>query len=295
MSELKLETTRDLKIHLIAGSVCGIFSDFLVHPFDLTQTRLQVSQEVKAPKVFPFMKDIIRKEGFISLWKGFETVAWTTIPGHALYFTCYEASKKTLNHFFDIREDDNFFVHLMAGIGADLGGSIIYTPAEIIKQNLQVQSHTQSTKQFFAPATIITAKNLVQMHGIINGLYRGWWMHLIVDVPEIALFFPLYEQLKIRAKKILERPSVNDMPWWTYAACSGMTSAALSVVFNPFEVVRTRVQVRMNTGTQYKGNLDAAKRIYKEEGAMAFFKGLKAYTMARTLGASITLLTCKNS
>jgi solute carrier family 25 iron transporter 28/37 len=264
-----------------------------VHPFDLAQTRLQTCQKIIHPPLFPFMMDIVRREGLVSLWRGFETVGLTSIPGHALYFTSYEVTKKTLNRFFNITEDNNPFVHLIAGVGADVGGSLIYTPSEIIKQNIQIErdANVGNRNRMFEFKTLSMGKQLYRNHGLLHGLYRGWWIHLVSDAPAIALYFAVYEQFKILWKNTLKVQSVNDLPYYTYLLSAGLSSGGLAAIFTPVEVVRTRIQVRSTTDRHYTGVLDAFKRIRKEEGMKAFYKGIKPSVLAHTFGASLTMLT----
>ena len=52
---------------------------------------------------------------------------------------------------------------------------------------------------------------------------------------------------------------------------SGVPAAGL---VTPADVIKTRLQVRQKTGeTVYKGIIDAVRKINKEEGATAFWKG----------------------
>lgn len=288
----RYETPRELKIHLLSGAFSGIFSDMFVHPFDLAQTRIQTQQSQKyQPKLVPLFSNIIKKEGFSALWKGFETVALTSVPGHALYFSGYEISKKALNRWFDVKNDDSPLVHFLSGVSADVCGSVIYTPSEIIKQNLMVQQKESNLKYH---NTFSMARKLIKEHGFRKGLFRGWWMHLASDGPAVAFYFMYYEQLKILlSRKILKQKSVDDLPFWGYLSCGAFAAGSLQSIFTPVDLIRTRLQVRMNNGGNYQGVLDVIKRTYKEEGLRAFYKGGKPAIIATSVGTAITMLACK--
>jgi hypothetical protein len=144
---------RESLIHLLSGAFSGIFSDFAVHPFDTVQTRVILTTSYKHPNLIPFMRNIIKEEGFFSLWKGyflykkrFGTVFLSSIPGHSFYFAGYEISKKILNERFKIEKDNNMFVHFISGCVADISSAIIYTPSEVIKQKLQIQDNNKIYK-----------------------------------------------------------------------------------------------------------------------------------------------------
>ena len=53
---------------------------------------------------------------------------------------------------------------------------------------------------------------------------------------------------------------------------AGLTEAFVVV---SFELVKIRLQDKSNAG-KYKNTIDAVQKIYAEEGALAFFKGLEA-------------------
>jgi hypothetical protein len=57
---------------------------------------------------------------------GLSVWAFTT-PAHALYFASYELSKKILSPTKSMDEKGPL-VHFLAGIGADIGGSLFWVP-----------------------------------------------------------------------------------------------------------------------------------------------------------------------
>lgn len=85
-------------------------------------------------------------------------------------------------------------VHFLSGVVADVASSVIYTPTEIIKQNLQVQSPHPEHGLHFPKyhGAIDAAKKLVGTHGVRRGLFRGWWLHIASDAPVTALYFVFF-------------------------------------------------------------------------------------------------------
>lgn len=63
-----------------------------------------------------------------------DTQGTLTIPAHALYFTGYESSKRFLGRHLGEGSVTNF----LSGFWADVMGSLIWTPMDVIKQRLQV-------------------------------------------------------------------------------------------------------------------------------------------------------------
>lgn len=57
----------------------------------------------------------------------------------------------------------------------------------------------------------------------------------------------------------------------------GVPAAALPT---PFDVIKTRLQVQARTGqTTYTGVTDCIRKLYKEEGGSAFWKGTPGNTI----------------
>lgn len=58
---------------------------------------------------------------------------------------------------------------------------------------------------------------------------------------------------------------------WLHGLISGMPAAAIPT---PADVIKTRLQVAARTGqTSYNGVIDCVRKIYREEGGWAFWKG----------------------
>lgn len=72
-------------------------------------------------------------------------------------------------------------------------------------------------------------------------------------------------------------------------AIAGIPAASL---VTPADVIKTRLQVVARSGqTTYNGVIDAAKKIYLEEGMRAFFKGTTARVFRSSPQFGVTLLT----
>lgn len=46
------------------------------------------------------------------------------------------------------------------------------------------------------------------------------------------------------------------------------------IIMQPFEIVKIRLQTQSSSNPYYKGMVDAFQKIAKEEGMMAFYKGI---------------------
>jgi len=112
--------------------------------------------------------------------------------------------------------------------------------------------------------------SIVRNLGIL-GLYKGVSACLLRDVPFSAIYFPTYSHLKRDFFGESPTKSLGVLQLLTAGAIAGMPAAYLTT---PCDVIKTRLQVEARKGeATYNGLGDCARRILKEEGFKAFFKG----------------------
>jgi solute carrier family 25 (mitochondrial aspartate/glutamate transporter), member 12/13 len=128
---------------------------------------------------------------------------------------------------------------------------------EIVKLRMQLAGETVGAPRLSAAGTISELG--------ITGLYRGVAACWLRDVPFSFVFFPLFANLKIAFDG--ENSLVG---LFSAGAIAGSFSAGF---VTPFDVIKTRLQVK-GGDARYKGIADCAVKIMREEGPMAFSKGL---------------------
>ena len=111
---------------------------------------------------------------------------------------------------------------------------------------------------------------IVRNLGIL-GLYKGASACLLRDVPFSAIYFPTYNHLKRDMFGESPTKKLGVLQLLTAGAIAGMPAAYLTT---PCDVIKTRLQVEARKGdATYTGLTDAARKILKDEGFKAFFKG----------------------
>lgn len=78
----------------------------------------------------------------------------------------------------------------------------------------------------------------------------------------------------------------------TFLTAGSMASLPAAALCTPIDVIKTRLQVRPVDGqTKYRGILDAAEKIWRNEGAATFWKGITARMMRMSMqfGCTITV------
>ena len=123
------------------------------------------------------------------------------------------------------------------------------------------------------PNLYAATTGLYQNRGIM-GFYAGWWPGLVGKIPSYALTWTFFQQLKRMRSMISDSPAKNYEN--TVMGC--MASAATVCIMIPVDTVKTRLVVQSSakvlSDKAYKGIVDCAVRIAREEGVKTFYRGL---------------------
>lgn len=163
---------------------------------------------------------------------------------------------------------------MLSAIVGEASQVLVRNPFELVKQNMQLGKYV-SVKE---------AINDIFKNGGIKGLYRGYLVTVMREVPFGLIQYPLYEICK---KKICKKD--NDFKLIDICM-SGAIAGGVSAFFTcPIDVVKTRI---MTLGTENKFNyfsrfLPTFKSIYNEEGISKLFSGVSIRVFYITIGGMI--------
>ncbi|XP_059620900.1 calcium-binding mitochondrial carrier protein Aralar1 isoform X2 [Phlebotomus argentipes] len=263
------------------GSIAGAAGATAVYPIDLVKTRMQNQRtgsfigEVAYRNSWDCFKKVIRHEGVLGLYRGLVPQLVGVAPEKAI--------KLTVNDFVRDKIGDKGVVPLYGEVlaGACAGGSqVIFTnPLEIVKIRLQVAGE-------IAGGAKVRALSVVKDLGLF-GLYKGARACFLRDVPFSAIYFPAYAHTK--AMFADEDGYNHPLTLLAAGAIAGVPAASL---VTPADVIKTRLQVVARSGqTTYTGVLDATRKIMREEGPRAFWKGTAARVCRSSPQFGVTLVT----
>ncbi|XP_046983027.1 calcium-binding mitochondrial carrier protein Aralar1 isoform X4 [Schistocerca americana] len=266
------------------GSVGGAVGATAVYPIDLVKTRMQNQRtgsfigELMYRNSFDCCRKVIRHEGFFGLYRGLVPQLMGVAPEKAIKLTVNDLVR---DKFMDKNGNLPLYGEIVSGACAG-GSQVIFTnPLEIVKIRLQVAGE-------IAGGAKVSALSVVKELGLF-GLYKGAKACFLRDIPFSAIYFPAYAHTK---EKLADENGYNHpLTLLLAGAIAGVPAASL---VTPADVIKTRLQVVARAGqTTYNGVIDAARKIYAEEGPRAFWKG--ATVMTRVFRSSpqfgVTLLT----
>uniref|UniRef100_A0A671NU62 Calcium-binding mitochondrial carrier protein Aralar1-like n=1 Tax=Sinocyclocheilus anshuiensis TaxID=1608454 RepID=A0A671NU62_9TELE len=195
-----------------------------------------------------------------------------------------KAIKLTVNDFvrdkFTTKDDTiALAAEILAG-GCAGGSQVIFTnPLEIVKIRLQVAGEITTGPR-------VSALNVVRDLGFF-GLYKGAKACFLRDIPFSAIYFPVYAHTK--AGLADEDGRLGPLQLLTAGAIAGVPAASL---VTPADVIKTRLQVAARAGqTTYSGVIDCFRKILKEEGFRALWKGAGARVFRSSPQFGVTLVT----
>ncbi|KAL4384165.1 hypothetical protein GQ457_15G015660 [Hibiscus cannabinus] len=168
----------------------------------------------------------------------------------------------------------DFICHAGAGATAGAIAATFVCPLDVIKTRLQVHGLPQSSQSGVRGTVIITSlQNIIRNEGL-KGMYRGLSPTIIALLPNWAVYFTLYEQLK----GLLTSHDDNggQLTIGANMVAAAGAGAATAITTNPLWVVKTRLQTQgMRTGVvPYTGVLSALRRIVHEEGFRGLYSGV---------------------
>ncbi|NXS56022.1 CMC1 protein, partial [Brachypteracias leptosomus] len=265
------------------GSIAGAVGATAVYPIDLVKTRMQnqrstgsVVGELMYKNSFDCFKKVLRFEGFFGLYRGLLPQLIGVAPEKAI--------KLTVNDFVRDKFTKNdgsipLPAEILAGGCAGASQVIFTNPLEIVKIRLQVAGEITTGPR-------VSALSVIKDLGLL-GLYKGAKACFLRDIPFSAIYFPVYAHSKLMLAD--ENGHVGGLNLLIAGAIAGVPAASL---VTPADVIKTRLQVAARAGqTTYSGVIDCFRKILREEGPSAFWKGAGARVFRSSPQFGVTLVT----
>ncbi|XP_052084604.1 solute carrier family 25 member 44-like [Mytilus californianus] len=255
----------------------------LLYPLTLVRTRLQTQTGKTVYKgMFDAIVKIGRREGFRAFYQGFG-VSCIQIPSSVIYITIYESVRQ----YWTARLNNGHISSMIAGFSASCVNQLFIVPLDIVSQHLmlmegkksatnkRIEEKLQKLQKIHISDEIKNSKfgavraicrEIMQSEGL-RGFYKGsgvslavysagsgfWWLFYNIYGSWMIEFFPV--STSRLALKMVAAP------------LAGISSVVLT---NPFDVLRTRVQV---LGESYSETL---KILWREERWNILTKGISA-------------------
>lgn len=240
-------------------------------PFDRAKIRLQVSSPLgnTARNPVTVMSQIVAKEGFFSLWRGFTPALSSAVVENVVVFSVFGIIRRFVAPSARDEASLTLREHAMIGGVAGMFSATAICPFEVLKCRLQESAFTSSSSSVLLCATDIYKRQGVQ------GFFAGLAPLLARDIPFNTLFFGSY-----RAYTKFFEPSESKQVSGPVSFFSGGLAGctAWTVIF-PFDTIKSKLQSGA-TGdsrlSQFAQSVAILKSILKQGGVSLLYRGCSA-------------------
>ncbi|EMC91833.1 hypothetical protein BAUCODRAFT_306237 [Baudoinia panamericana UAMH 10762] len=254
---------------LLAGGIAGTTVDVSLFPLDTIKTRLQSSAGFWA------------SGGFRGVYNGIGSAVVGSAPGAALFFVTYESVKEQFAHR-KLGPYGEAGAHMLAASVGEVAACAVRVPTEVVKQRAQAGQYPTSLT---ALTSILAQRSTHGFFHVWRELYRGWSITIMREVPFTVIQFPLWEAMKrwsLKQRSVARGKDVTGAESAIYGSISGAVAAGLTT---PLDVLKTRLML----AKQRQSITAITTKIWREEGAKAFFSGIGPRTMWISIGGAVFL------
>ncbi|XP_025066888.1 solute carrier family 25 member 33 isoform X3 [Alligator sinensis] len=203
----------------------------------------------------------------------------------AIYFACYSKAKERFNGIF---VPNSNIVHICSAGSAAFVTNTMMNPIWMVKTRMQLERKVGGSK----PMNALQCARYVYRTEGIRGFYRGLTASY-AGISETIICFAIYESLKKRLKNAQLPPSANGTErsstnFFGLMFAAAVSKGSASCIAYPHEVIRTRLR---EEGTKYKTFFQTARLVAREEGYLAFYRGLFAQLIRQIPNTAIVLFT----
>ncbi|KAJ8001236.1 hypothetical protein DPEC_G00192240 [Dallia pectoralis] len=281
-------------IDFLAGGVAAAISKTAVAPIERVKLLLQVqhaSQQITKEMQYKGIMDCVRRipkeQGFISFWRGNLANVIRYFPTQALNFAFKDKYKTIFLGGVDQKTQFwRWFAGNLASGGAAGATSLCFVyPLDFGRTRLAADIGKSGPEREFTGLGNCLTK-IYKADGI-KGLYQGFNVSVQGIIIYRAAYFGVYDT----AKGMLPDPK-NTHIFISWMIAQSVTAAA-GIMSYPFDTVRRRMMMQSGRKTadiMYTGTIDCWKKILKNEGGKAFFKGAWSNVIRGAGGAFVLVL-----
>ncbi|GKY94274.1 hypothetical protein MPSEU_000393200 [Mayamaea pseudoterrestris] len=291
-----MSNSTDFIINFLAGGVSGAVAKTTTAPIERVKLLIQtqdanpkiISGEVKRyTGIVDCFTRVSSEQGIKAFWRGNMTNIIRYFPTQAFNF----AFKDTLKAMFP-KVDKNtefgkfFMINMASGGIAGAGSLMIVYPLDYARTRLA--SDVGTGKQQFNGLIDCLTKT-VKSSGV-KGLYNGIGVSIVGIIPYRGAYFGLFDTLS--GYNPYQKSENNLFRAASKFGCAQISAIAAGYASYPFDTVRRRLQMQSEKPRaewHYSGTADCFKKIMKDEGTSALFKGAGANAL-RTIGAALVLV-----
>jgi solute carrier family 25 citrate transporter 1 len=250
---------------ILAGGIAGGLEICITFPTEYVKTQLQLDERSAKPKYKGPLNCVsvtVKEHGFFGLYRGLSSLLYGSIPKASVRFASFEYLKnRTADSTGQLTKPQT----LLCGLGAGVTEAIVIVcPMETVKVKF-IHDQTQPNPRY--RGFFHGVREIVRQEGL-RGTYQGLTPTILKQGSNQAIRFLVYGTLK---EYFQEGDPTKDIGSLRTFVSGGIAGAASVFGNTPIDVVKTRLQGL--DAHKYKGTWDCIRKIWKNEGLLAFYKG----------------------
>ncbi|KPA86378.1 putative mitochondrial mitochondrial carrier protein [Leptomonas pyrrhocoris] len=274
-------------MHGAAGVLGGSAAMMLFYPLDFLRTRMHTLHQGSRTMPLRSAGEIVRQEGLRGMYKGIGVSVVSHSLGWGLYLLTFRSAQQHVTELLGDRLSNSVLEasgrdFLSACIAATITGTVI-TPLHVLKTRRQLfdgQRMVNGKPAQPLPSGLGGVRAIVQREGW-TAMFRGLGPQIVLT-SNTTIQVTIYEWFRRNCFTNHEDPSPLQV-----ALASAFSKAVACCVFNPLEVVRTRLQDQRNHGSrEYASMWVGLQTIWRSEGLLGMYRGLPV-NVARVIPSTV--------
>ncbi|KAF3329066.1 hypothetical protein FCM35_KLT06144 [Carex littledalei] len=314
----------DALINGLAGAGGGIIAQLLTYPLQTVNTRQQTERDpskcTRTDGTLRQMYLVVKNEGWGRLYGGLKASLVGTAASQGVYYYFYQifrdrAESAALARFRKGTGDGSVGI-LQSLLVAALAGCVnvlLTNPIWVVVARMQ--THKKTRKETTAvdglpavlhpvPQPALVENSPYKTSQVVHELYNeagflGFWKGVVptlIMVSNPAIQFMLYETLlkNLKKKRATNLKGADGLSALEIFFLGALAKLGATIATYPFLVVKARLQVRPKVENdkrrQYKGTLDAIRKMIKYEGAWVLYKGMSTKIVQSVFAAAVLFM-----
>jgi len=246
---------------LVAGASAGIFEICCTYPIEYCKTAMQLS--TSNTSVQSIVKSTYQTNGLSGFYRGLPSMVYFAAPKASIRFASFEFCSGLLT---SPECEDPYGLGKARGFVAGLGAGtmeaiFVTTPQETIKVRLINDAFRTSGQKPKYNSFSHGVSTIVNEYGFA-GIYKGLFPTIIKVATAQGTRFGVFNVIPVENRNTPIK-----------AALSGAFAGGVSVIlFQGIDVVKSRMQGL--DAHKYKSTLHCVKEMLRNEGPLAFYKGV---------------------
>jgi len=281
----------------VCGGTAATFASVVIHPMDLAKVRMQLYGQMNPGKPVPgfstILSNMVKTQGVTSIYTGVDAA----IGRQLVYGTARIGLHRQFSDMLVERNGGKPISFVQKALSGMASGSLavcIGTPFDIALVRLQADGMAKPEDRRHYKNVFDALVRTSQEEGV-GALYKGLAPNVLRGMAMNVGMMACYDQAKEVVASLLNDPMTDGPSLPTRigsSATAGFTAALFSL---PFDLIKSRLMAQkpdpMTGEMPYKGVVDCAVKIARNEGPLGFFSGFSAYYGRCAPHAMIILLS----